>query len=263
MTILRRPPLEGLTQAEAHWIEYIWSSVTPRLLGGSEERARTAAIVTWWALKEGVLDPEAYGKPNPWQHNNCGAGGDHEIGNLEVCPPGPAWQVGMAGIQPGNIPLAHVEDVARQIYPGENHQDLLRRIAQDARIQDSNILSAIMTSTGELKKAWLLRDPAIAFTIQRPFVEDQCIRGNYAWCYGTWDTAQRFARDKTRIQDVLMDLTSYFRTAPSRSAEAESASSKVKVVLVLALLGAGAYYLYSTTSGKKLRRRAEAKLLSW
>lgn len=250
------PPLEGLTPAEAHWIEYIWSTVTPRLLGTEEERARTAAIVTWWALKEGVLD-----MPNPWRHNLCGAGGNHQIGDLEVCPSGPAWQVGMAGIQPAAATLAQVEAVVSQIYPGEDHRALLRRIAQDASIQDSSVASAIAASEGTLKKAWLLRDPAIAFTIQRPFVENGCLRGNYAWCYGSWDTAQHFARDKTRAAEVMMDLMGYFRTAPLR--QPESTSSRRWLPLVLVGLGVGAYYLYATRSGKKLRRRAEAKMLAW
>lgn len=243
-------PLSGLTSAESRWIEHIHDVVVPRLLGNADERARTAAIVTWWALKEGVLDV----RPNPWRQNVCHTGGDHRIGDLEVCSD-PIWQVGMAGIQPSAVSLAHVEDVARRIYPGYDLEDVLRRIAEDAAVVDSNV-DAIATSDGTLRKAWLLRDPAIAFTIQAPFVEQQCIRGSYGWCYGSWDTARRFASDKDRVQEVIGALTKYYEGSPGPST---AASAKKLLPFVLLALAGGAYYLYSTRSGKQVRRRIETR----
>ena len=245
-------PIAGLTSAESNWIEYIWSNVVGRLRGSSDERARTAAIVTWWALKEGVLDV----RPNPWRHNLCGAGGDHPIGDLEVCPPGSAWQVGMAGIQPNNVTLAQTEAVAREIYPGQDLSDVLRQIARDANVSNNDVVEAIATSTDQLRKAWLLRDPAISFTLQRVFVDNGCVRGSYSWCYGGWDTARRFASSGARVKEVIGQLESYYRSAPSRSG---SSTAKRWAPLVLIALGAGAYYLYSTSSGKQVRRRIETR----
>ena len=224
-----------LTPSEAKWIDYIQKNVVGRLEGTSAQRARTAAVVTWWALKEGILD-----LPNPWRQNLCHTGGDHLIGDLEVCSSS-IWQVGMSGIQPSSVSLSQVEATARRIYSGQSLSSVLADIADDARM-DSATKDAIKASTGDLRKAWLLRDPAIAFTLQRPFVEAGCITGARSWCYGGWDTARRFASDGGRVKEVVAELEERFSGIGGIS------SSKQKLLL-LGLLGLGAFYWYGHSRG--------------
>jgi hypothetical protein len=216
-----------LNPTESKWIDFIESSVVPRLEGSSAEKARTAAIVTWWALKEGILD-----MPNPWRHNLCHTGGDHQIGNLETCASS-VWQVGMSGIQPASVSLAQVESVAKRLYPSVDIAQILSGIALDARV-DSSTQAAVAASTRDLRKAWLLRDPAISFTLQRPFVEKGCISGSYSWCYGSWDTAKRFATNAAKVREVVSDLEARF------SGSFGSGSPLLPWLLVLGL-GVGLY----------------------
>src|SRR5687768_14201580 len=78
----------NLTAAQAKWVDYVGTNVVPRLPGTAAERARRAAIVVWWALKEGVLDVV----PSPYRHNLCTQNGsDVRLNDLGICN-GPAWQ---------------------------------------------------------------------------------------------------------------------------------------------------------------------------
>jgi hypothetical protein len=154
----------ALTASQVRWIDHVHRNVVAKLPGSASERVHTAAVVVWWALKEGALDV----KPNPWRHNLCGA--NVPIGDLETCNAG-AWQVGLSAIQPPNVTLAQVEGMARQIYPGVAIPELLGRIADEAGITDAGTRSAITKSSGELEKAWLVRDPAIGIALGPPFIE--------------------------------------------------------------------------------------------
>lgn len=236
-----------LTPSEARWIDHIRSNVVGRLEGTEAERARTAAIVAWWALKEGILD-----LPNPLRHNLCSAAGERQIGDLGVCPRG-AWQIGLSGIQGGAVRLADVEAVAQRLYLNLSIPEVLERSAKDAGIQDPDTLAAIRESTGDLRKAWLLRDGAIGFTLQRPFVERGCLSGRYPWCFGSWDTARRFASDEARIREVISDLESQFRGVPR---EADRRGGLLGNALLVALVG-GATYLAVRGAGAGSRRRSK------
>lgn len=196
-----------LNERERGWVDYIDANVVDRLKGTSNEKARTAAVVTWWALKEGVLD-----LANPWRQNLCGT---RRLGDLETCGGG-AWQLGMAGIQGNAASDAEVERVAGVIYPGRSLANVLDKTASDAEV-DASTRREIASSTGTLRRAWLLRDPAIAFTIQEPFVERQCLRAGAAgWCYGAWETARKFASSASRVQEVIDALETRFRTGIDR-----------------------------------------------
>jgi hypothetical protein len=202
----------ALTTAEERWIDHVDDQVVARLSGASQqERAHTAAVVTWWALKEGVLDVA----PNPWRHNLCTQNGrDVQIGDTGVCW-GPAWQVGLSGIQVNNVTQQQVENTASRLYPGESMSTILRRIATTAGLGESAI-TTVASSTGALRKSWLLRDPAIGITLQRPFVESECLNNGLAWCFGSWDTARKFASSSARIREVIAELEKRFMSGSSQ-----------------------------------------------
>ena len=216
----------ALNASETRWIDFIRDRVVGRLQGSAEERARTAAIVGWWALKEGILD-----LPNPLRHNLCSAQGERQIGDFGTCDGGGAWQIGLSGIQGNAVTLAQAEATAARLYPGQSVTQILERTAVDAGVE-GNAVDSIRNSTGALRKSWLLRDPAIAFTLQRPFVERGCLRSPQSWCFGGWDTARRFASSSARISEVIGELESRF-----------SSPSFARVLPILALAaGAGALY---------------------
>jgi hypothetical protein len=211
-----------LNSREKYWIDYIKNNVVSRLPGSASEKARTAAVVAWWALKEGILDLS-----NPLRHSLCGA---EQVGSLQTCP-GRAWQVGLSGIQPNAISLAQAESTAQRVYPGKSINSILRQIALDI---DSSVASQVENSTGDLRKSWLLKDPAISFTIQRPFVETQCINGNASWCFGNWDTAKKYASSNARIRDVINTLQNYYQS---------TASGILAWALLIASLGTVTYFV--------------------
>lgn len=216
----------GLNANESRWVDFIAKSVVPSMSGG--DKARTAAVVTWWALKEGILD-----LPNPLRHNLCTQAGEVQIGDLGVCPAGP-WQIGLSGIQGNAVTDEQVESARRAAYGSEPVSTSLGRIARTARV-DSATYDAIVRSTGALRRAWLLRDGAISFPLQRPFVE-VCLGSNPpGWCFGSWDTARKFASSVPRISEVMGELERAF--APYAKA------SRGGSVLPWLVLAAGAGFL--------------------
>lgn len=201
----------SLSPNEARWVDFIAKTVVPSLPGAPADKARTAAVVTWWALKEGVLD-----LPNPLRHNLCSQAGEVQIGDLGVCSAGP-WQIGISGIQGNAVSDEQVEDARRRAYGSESVQSTLSRIAKTARV-DSATYDAIVRSTGALRRAWLLRDGAVSFPLQRPFVEACLASSPPSWCFGSWDTARAYASDPTRIDEVMRALGATFAPYANKSA---------------------------------------------
>lgn len=200
----------SLNANEKRWIDYVGRNVVATLPGTPTQKARQAALVMWWALKEGVLD-----LPNPIRHNLCSAAGETQIGDLGVCPSG-AWQIGLSGIQGNVVSDAQVEAMRRRVHPSETVRQTLARVADLADVDNRTRQAIIDSADGNatLRRAWLLRDPAVAIALQAPFVE-ACLRsGAPSWCYGGWDTARQYASSPERIRAVIADLEStYAKTA--------------------------------------------------
>ncbi len=197
-----------LTAAEAANVRRIAETVVPRLAGTRADKLRVASRVTWWSLKEGVL-----GLANPIGYSNCNTpSGDRRIGPLEVCAPGRAWQVGAAAVQVPGRTLAQLEATARQLYPGLVVYDVLWRTAVDAGYANGTAThGAIVSSTGDLRRSWLLRNGAIGFTYEEPTVAFECITHAYGWCYGSgWDTTARYAPTRAAAMRSIADLSAIF-----------------------------------------------------
>lgn len=216
-----------LSPLQSKWVAYVRENVAPRI------GPRRAAVVTWWALKEGILNLE-----NPWRHNLCSRDGKNvKVGDLEVCP-GTAWQLGMSGIQGNEVNAATVEAMAGKLYPGTSIPALLERIADTAQVRDDVKQAVMVTTNVELRKAWLLRDPAIGFALQAPFVESGCVTGEHSWCYGGWDTAKAFAANKSVALNTIAELEALFGGTPS-------APSSFPWLAGLVFLGVAAYFVRS------------------
>jgi hypothetical protein len=197
----------GLNAAEQKWVDYVAANVVPKLAGTHEQRAHRAAMVTWWALKEGALDVA----PSPFRHNLCASGSTQsQIGSLQTCP-GP-WQVGIAAMYMTNVTDAQVTAAANALYPGVPLTTILANVAQTAGYAPSSDTGKqIAASTGRLRASWLVRDGAIGVTLNEPFVDD-CFSAAPYWCFGNWSEATRFASGSARIREVVAQLETRFKT---------------------------------------------------
>jgi hypothetical protein len=176
---------------------------------------------TWWTLKEGVLlDPNAY------NYNLCSflVGGkvvDKVIGPLETCSSiilagkkVTIWQVGIAAVQVPNYSLASVEQRAKSVY-GQDIPTVLGRSAQQAGYGPGTTeYKKIVASTGELRKAWLLKAHVVGFYFVATEVNNECLISTpKSWCYGTsWCPQCWYSPDAAgiakRIDEVMVLLQS-------------------------------------------------------
>ena len=197
-----------VTGQERAWLAYIGTDVVPRLAGSRHDRLTTAARVAWWSLKEGVL-----GLDYAFEYSNCNfEWGDQHIGPVDGCPANRAWQVGLAASQVP-WPYIDVEATALALHPGQSLGDVLWWTAVEAGYDPSttNVGSAIVNSTGMLRRSWLLRNPAVGFTNEVEVVTAECIDQSLSWCFGSgWDTTARYAPNRATAMGAIDDLYAAF-----------------------------------------------------
>jgi hypothetical protein len=150
-----------LTSQEIKYLKWIAQWTIPNF-GMSRDIAITRYIAqgTWWSLKELVL-----AQSNVWNYNLCNtSSGDKIIGPLETCPSGRAWQVGIAAVQVPNPTLANVEKRAMSVYSTTDVKVVLGKSAQQAGYAPgTSTYNSIVASTGDLRKAWLLKAHLVGF----------------------------------------------------------------------------------------------------
>jgi len=192
------------------WLNYVAHNVTPRLEGSPEEQLNTAAVVSWWSLKEGVMSLQ-----NPIAYSNCSTGkGDKHIGPLEVCS-GPAWQVGLSAVQVPDHSLESVEATAAQLFPDQTTDQLLEQTAREAGLSESDV-EQVVKSTGNLRKSWLLRVSAIGFTHEAETVISQCINDSRSWCFGSgWGSSSLYAPNRAGAMQAIEDIKKILTAASS------------------------------------------------
>ncbi len=184
------------------WLHYVGRRVVPHLPGSRERRVDVAAVVSWWALKEGVMFLQ-----NPIVYSNCNfPDGDARIGPLDSCVDRRAWQVGLSGVQVPWHSDADVQSAVDTAYPGRNHADTLRGAALRARLDDVTV-QAVVDSTGTLRRSWFLRDSVVGFMLEEPVVRAECIEDTRSWCYGTgWDATRMYAPNRTGALQAIEDI---------------------------------------------------------
>lgn len=189
-----------LTATERANVEWIAANTVPRLAGDRESRLDTAALVTWWTLKEGVL-----GLENPHEYSHCD--GDR-LDPLASCEPECCWQVGISAIQETTFELARAEEVAERLYPGSTADEVLAHTASYAGYPaGSDGHDVIVNSTGAVRTSWLLRNHGVGFTLNAPQIEAECVAESLSWCFGTgWDTTAKYAPDKESAMGSIADL---------------------------------------------------------
>lgn len=193
----------AMSATEAAWIHYIAYCVLPPT-GDRATRLAEAAPVAWWSLKEGVLDVK-----NAVAYNNCHKNGtDQIIPPTEVCPSGAAWQVGVSAVQVPNVTLAALEAAAPTLVPNRTEDELLAATAIEAGYAAGTAEhDAIVASTGDLRRAWLLHASVLGFHFQSPIVTSECVTQAKSWCYGTgWTASASFAPTKPAALQAIADV---------------------------------------------------------
>jgi hypothetical protein len=160
---------------------------------------------TWWTLKEGTLDER-----NVFNYNNCNIAPkvDRIIGPLETCADRRAWQVGIAGVQVPNFSLSQVEQRATSVY-GQDVVTVLGRSAQQAGYAPgTSTYNSIRASTGNLRKAWLLKSHLVGFFFVEEEVRTECLISRpKTTCYGTgWDTTRWYAPTASSIPGIIDEV---------------------------------------------------------
>jgi hypothetical protein len=195
----------ALDAQEREALTILARDVVPRMSGSRDERVMLVARGAWWALKEGT-----WGQPiaEVYAYSNCNtSSGDEEIGPLETCAAGRAWQVGMAAVQVPNHTTAELEALAKTVFSTVTPAVLLADTATKAG-QPKSVVDAIVASTGSLRTSWLLRVPALGMAAVVPGeVVPECINGTKSWCFGSgWEETKKFAPTKAAALIAIEDL---------------------------------------------------------
>lgn len=191
------------------WVRYIATHVVPLVLGSASERIDKSAYVTWWALKEGVLNVN-----NPLSYSNCSFPPDQTIGPAEICPdPDNAWQVGLSGVQAAWRTLESVEQLASTVLAQATIGEILVDAAATAGFGASTSLGlTIASSDDRLRLSWLLRNGPVGFEAQYSPVYNQCFVSSEPWCFGSgWPTSAAFAPSQAGALQAIDDLKSIFQ----------------------------------------------------
>lgn len=185
-----------LTDTEEANVRWIAENTVPRI-GGDVD---AAALVTWWSLKEGVL-----GLENPHEFSHCD---NRRLDPLESCAPQCCWQVGIAAVQEPNFEPAEAAEVAERLYPGMTADEVLAHTATYSGYPEGTPgHDTIVSSTGQFRNSWLLRNHGVGFALNAPQVEAECVVDSLHWCYGTgWDTTAKYAPDRSAALRAIEDV---------------------------------------------------------
>ena len=185
---------------ECGWLHYVGKRVVLRLDGDWDERLAVASRVAWWSLKEGLMSVD-----NAIVRSDCGGA---VIGPLDDCA-GQNWRVGLADANVADHDVAELEELATRLYDGAMVSGILRTTANEAALARDDA-AAVMASTGEQRASWLLRNAAVGFTVQAPWVTQTCLDAAGAECYGSNTAASRYyaptREDALRAVDSLQVL---------------------------------------------------------
>ncbi len=192
--------LDATQESRVRWIA---SNTVPRVLGTRDERLVKSSRVTWWSLKEGVLNVT-----NPHSYSNCGG---TRLGPLTGCT-ATTWQAGISGAQVWNYSLSSLESTALNLFPGKTVRDVLADAAIKAGYAaGTTTYNGIVASTGDLRRSWLVRHHAVGFTHNEATVTWECISQSKSWCYSPdWYPSSAFAPNRDAALRSMRELQAIF-----------------------------------------------------
>lgn len=215
-----------LNSVQAKNIQWISRCVVPYLAGDQETRLTVAARTTWWALREGILSRQI---DRAFRYANChekaAHGKKHGVDRgrtdfpLYVCPTN-TWQVGLAAGQVMNYSekelATNLDAITPSFDPKLNETALLKWTANLAGITEgTEVEHAILTSQGRLRRAWLMRNPVLAFPlVATQEVVIECLgKKTHGWCLegnDDNDDAAKFSKTRTGMNRAISDLRKIF-----------------------------------------------------
>ena len=233
-----------LSDVEQTNVEFIRDCIFPLLPGELGERVDMAAKVSWWALREGILElplvalspqerralpPSQRGLPSSLRYSSCHnkrrrRDEPHPDEAGFVCPSGARpgdnpWQVGIAAAQVDSYSEDSVsklgDEAAARIVPNGTTRNLLSWTAILAGFEPGTAgYENIVSSTGRLRKSWLMRNPIVAFTpVKVQEVDNECVhpRRPRSWCttHG-YPAANRFGKTRRGMNQSIVDLRRVF-----------------------------------------------------
>jgi len=202
-----------VTGLQEKWVRFVASEVVPQLLGNRTDRIRVASRSTWWGLKEGtfsLVDPHAFSVCSVLLPN--GRSKDERLGPLDVCSPGRAWQVGLAAVQVPNFTETEVLNTVNALWPGSPPTPVPPAVATLAGFDPTQGTgAAIVASSGDLRKSWLLRHPVVGITLVEINVTAECIDDARSFCYGTgWTDTRKYAPRRDAALENIGDVAAIF-----------------------------------------------------
>ena len=208
--------LNGLptNKLESQNIRWIGRCVLPFLAGTPDARAETAALSTWWSLREGNLEQDLRSAVG---YSNCNINGtDHVITSrpVSICP-SKIWQVGIGSAQVANFP--EVEMQAREIFRNIDSRlqpaDILKSTSSLAGLDNTTAGARISTLSEQqiLRRSWLLRNPIVGISLQAPVVRKECVQQKLKWCLqGSYPEARRFSSSAEKMNMTINDLKTFY-----------------------------------------------------
>jgi hypothetical protein len=139
-------------------------------------------------------------------------GHEQRLKPLDVCP-GKVWQVGIGAVQVSNFSDADIATAIAKLWPGRGETEVLKEATTLAGYEPAaDTYSKVVSSTGSLRKSWLLRHPTVGVWLVEKNVTQQCVNGATKWCYSDkWAQSKEFAATKEAALISIKDLETVFR----------------------------------------------------
>lgn len=113
-------------------------------------------------------------------------------------------------MQVPNFTEGKVLDTIESLWPGKALTQVLTEIVTLASFDTrQGTGAAILASSGDLRKSWLLRHPVVGLTLVDINVTAECISGARSFCYGTgWSQTKKYAPTRDAAMRSIADVES-------------------------------------------------------
>ncbi|HET8660194.1 MAG TPA: hypothetical protein VFM55_14490 [Micromonosporaceae bacterium] len=190
-----------LTASQEAAVRWVAANTIARVPGDLSQKLTTVSRVTWWSLKESILN---FSSPSVHRYSNCQ---NVNYDPLVTCGTD-NWQVGIAGVHMSNATsqAAYLESLAGQLY-GSTARAVLDHTANYAGYADgTSAHTAIVSSTGRFRTSWLARNHGVGFVFNEPYVVPCFGSAPPTWCFEGGTEALRFASSPAVITRSLQEL---------------------------------------------------------
>jgi hypothetical protein len=208
-----------LNVAEAKNVQWIHECVLPFLPGTLDDRLTNLAEVTWWSLREGVME---LSDQKVFRYSLChdpdGVDRSRSTTPLYDCGTN-IWQVGLSAGQSINYSLTEIDQKSAEIIAflgaGIDQAQLLEWTASLSGFDETTeFYEPIVNSTLRVRRSWFIRNPLVGFALVRREAEDECLADGRTWCFsGSYLQAVNFAHTRADMLKSIADLREIYTRA--------------------------------------------------